>query len=106
MEKGKSFSSSHLRACLMAICLLFAAAVSAQNVTVKGNVTSLNGEPIIGATVKVANTQTGTVTNFDGDFTISCREGAMLDISYIGYTTQQVKAELGKVLQIVLEEQL
>jgi len=105
MEKGKSFSSSHLRACLMAICLLFAAAVSAQNVTVKGNVTSLNGEPIIGATVKVANTQTGTVTNFDGDFTISCREGAMLDISYIGYTTQQVKAESGKVLQIVLEEE-
>ena len=89
----------------MAICLLFAAAVSAQNVTVKGNVTSLNGEPIIGATVKVANTQTGTVTNFDGDFTISCREGAMLDISYIGYTTQQVKAESGKVLQIVLEEE-
>ena len=105
MEKGKSFSSSHLRACLMAICLLFAAAVSAQNVTVKGNVSDQKGEPIIGATVKVANTQTGTVTNFDGDFTISCREGAMLDISYIGYTTQQVKAESGKSLQIVLEEE-
>lgn len=105
MEKGKSFSSSHLRACLMAICLLFATAVSAQNVTVKGNVSDQNGEPIIGATVKVANSQTGTVTNFDGDFTISCREGAMLDVSYIGYKAQQVKAESGKSLQIVLEEE-
>ena len=46
MEKGKSFSSSHLRACLMAICLLFATAVSAQNVTVKGNVSDQNGDKL------------------------------------------------------------
>ncbi len=105
MEKGKSFLSSHLRACMMAICLLFAAAVSAQNVTVKGNVVDQNGEPIIGATVKVANSQTGTVTNFDGDFTISCRDGATLVVSYIGYTSKEVKAEGGKDLQIVLEEE-
>lgn len=105
MEKEKSFLSSHLRACLMAFCLLFAAAINAQNVTVKGNVSDQNGEPVIGATVKVANAQTGTVTNFDGDFTLSCREGAMLDISYIGYKAQQIKAESGKVLQVVLEEE-
>lgn len=105
MEKGKSFLSSHLRACMMAICLLFAAAVSAQNVTVKGNVVDQNGEPIIGATVKVANSQTGTVTNFDGDFTISCRDGATLVVSYIGYTSKEVKAEGGKDLRIVLEEE-
>ena len=105
MEKEKSFLSSHLRACMMAICLLFAAAVSAQNVTVKGNVVDQNGEPIIGATVKVANSQTGTVTNFDGDFTISCRDGATLVVSYIGYTSKEVKAEGGKDLRIVLEEE-
>ena len=105
MEKENFFFASHLRACLMAVCLLFAAAVNAQNVTVKGNVTDQNSEPIIGATVKVVGTQTGTVTNFDGDFTLSCREGATLSISYIGYTTKEVQAESGKTLLIQLEEE-
>jgi hypothetical protein len=68
MEKERSFLSSHLRACLMAMCLLFATAISAQNVTVKGTVSDQNGDPIIGATVKVDKAQSGTVTNFDGDF--------------------------------------
>ena len=80
MEKKNFFLASRLRACLMAVCLLFAVAVSAQNVTVKGSVTDQNSDPIIGATIKVVGTQTGTVTNFDGDFTLSCREGATLSI--------------------------
>lgn len=90
---------------MLVLCLLFTGIANAQNVTVKGNVTDLNGEPIIGATVKVEGTQTGTVTNYDGDFTISCREGALLTVSYIGYTAQQAKAESGKTIQIVLEEE-
>jgi TonB-linked SusC/RagA family outer membrane protein len=105
MEKEKSFFASRMRACMMALCLLFAGMAYAQNVTVKGNVTDQNGDPIIGATVKVEGAQTGTVTNFDGDFTIACRNGATLNISYIGYTAKQVKAETGKVLSIVLEEE-
>ena len=102
---GNYFLSSHMRACMMAICLLFAAVVNAQNVTVKGNVSDTKGDPIIGATVKVEGTQTGTVTNYDGDFTVACRNGATLNVSYIGFAPKQVKAEAGKVLQIVLEEE-
>ena len=90
---------------MMAICLLFAAVVNAQNVTVKGNVSDTKGDPIIGATVKVEGTQTGTVTNYDGDFTVACRNGATLNVSYIGFAPKQVKAEAGKVLRIVLEEE-
>ena len=105
MKKEKSFLSSHLRVCMMAICLLFAAVVNAQNVTVKGNVSDTKGDPIIGATVKVEGTQTGTVTNYDGDFTVACRNGATLNVSYIGFAPKQVKAEAGKVLRIVLEEE-
>ena len=89
----------------MAICLLFAAVVNAQNVTVKGNVLDTKGDPIIGATIKVEGAQAGTVTNYDGDFTISCRNGATLNVSYIGFAPKQVKAETGKVLKIVLEEE-
>ena len=105
MEKKKNSFVSHVRACMLVLCLLFTGIANAQNVTVKGNVTDLNGEPIIGATVKVEGTQTGTVTNYDGDFTISCREGTLLTVSYIGYTAQQAKAESGKTIQIVLEEE-
>jgi len=105
MKKERSFLGSHLRACLMAICLLFATAVSAQNVTVKGTVQDQNGEPVIGATVKVDGTQTGTVTNFDGEFTLSCRNGATLNVSYIGYKAQQIKAESGKNLLVILEDE-
>ena len=105
MKKEKSFLSSHLRVCMMAICLLFAAVVNAQNVTVKGSVLDTKGDPIIGATIKVEGTQAGTVTNYDGDFTISCRNGATLNVSYIGFAPKQVKAETGKVLKIVLEEE-
>ena len=102
---GNYFLSSHMRACMMAICLLFAAVVNAQNVTVKGSVLDTKGDPIIGATIKVEGAQTGTVTNYDGDFTISCRNGATLNVSYIGFAPKQVKAETGKVLKIVLEEE-
>ena len=105
MKKERSFLGSHLRACLMAICLLFATAVSAQNVTVKGTVQDQNGEPVIGATVKVDGAQTGTVTNFDGEFTLSCRNGATLNVSYIGYKSQQIKAETGKNLLVILEDE-
>jgi TonB-linked SusC/RagA family outer membrane protein len=105
MKQEKSFIGSRLRAYLTTICLLFAIAVSAQNVTVNGNVKDQNGEPIIGATIKVENSQTGTVTNFNGDFSISCRNGATLVISYIGYNTQQVTAESGKHIEVVLEEE-
>ncbi|MBQ6053848.1 MAG: SusC/RagA family TonB-linked outer membrane protein [Prevotella sp.] len=90
---------------MMAICLLFAAVVNAQNVTVKGSVLDTKGDPIIGATIKVEGAQAGTVTNYDGDFTISCRNGATLNVSYIGFAPKQVKAETGKVLKIVLEEE-
>ena len=102
---GNYFLSSHMRACMMAICLLFAAVVNAQNVTVKGSVLDTKGDPIIGATIKVEGAQAGTVTNYDGDFTISCRNGATLNVSYIGFAPKQVKAETGKVLKIVLEEE-
>ena len=50
------------------------------------------GEPIIGATVRVANTQTATVTDFDGNFTLKANQGADITVSYIGYQTATVQA--------------
>lgn len=65
----------------------------AQNITVKGHVKDATGEPVIGANVvEVANTSNGTITDLDGNFTLNVPEGARISISFIGYTTQEMKA--------------
>lgn len=64
---------------------------------VKGQVLDANGEPIIGATVKVQGQKGGTVTDLDGNFSIDAAKGATLEVSYIGYKTQVVKAGSGPV---------
>lgn len=76
----------------MVHCVAFAA--HAQNITVQGNVVSAtDSEPLIGASV-VSSVQEslGTITDFDGNFTISVPEGSSLTISYIGFVSVTVKA--------------
>ncbi len=68
---------------------------------IKGIVSDEEG-PIIGATVKVVGSQIATVTDFDGNFEIKCEPGAMLEISYVGYSTVQMKASQN--MEVVLKE--
>ena len=67
----------------------------AQNITVTGQVVDVTSEPIIGASVVVKGTTNGTITDFDGNFTLSVQKGETLHISYIGYVAQDVKV-MGK----------
>lgn len=69
---------------------------------VKGHVKDAQGEPIIGATVRVANTQTATITDFDGNFTLKANAGADINVSYIGY--QDATAKAAPSVEIVLQE--
>ena len=72
---------------------------------VKGTVTSVSdGEPLIGATIRVSGTQTATVTDLDGHFTIEANNGQTLNISYIGFVEQTVTVN-SDVLNIKLEEE-
>lgn len=71
---------------------------------VTGTVKDANGEPIIGATVVEKGTTNGTVTDFDGNFVLEVTEGTSLEISYIGYKTQQLTADSGKTLAVILNE--
>ena len=71
------------------------------NKVVKGTVNDKTG-PLVGATIKVAGTTNGTVTDFEGNFTIQCAPGATLEISYIGYKTKTMKAQNG--MSVILEE--
>ena len=66
-----------------------------------GHVTDSQG-PLIGATVMEKGTTNGTVTDFDGNFTLNVKPGATLVVSYVGYESQEVKA--GTNLHITLKE--
>ena len=93
------------RSLLFALFLIICTMVQAQRLTVQGKVISkTDGEPIIGATVIETNqTGNGTITNIDGDFTLSVPQGAELTISYIGFKTVNVEAQA--TLDITLEEE-
>ena len=77
----------------------------AQNITVKGVVIDQTGETVIGASVvEQGNTTNGTITNIDGEFTLSIPRGKKVVISYIGMVTQEVEVTPGKDLQVVLND--
>ena len=76
------------------------AAVTQQGVTVKGVVKDAKGEPIIGATVTEKGTKNATVTDYDGNYTLNvANRNATLVVSYIGFTTQEIKAGNDVTLQ-------
>lgn len=75
-----------------------------RKVNVKGKVLDANGEPVIGAAVKEQGTTNGTITDFDGNFSLETNDGSTLEISYIGYRSQQLKALSGKLLAVTLHE--
>ena len=69
-------------------------------ITVNGHVKDATGEPIIGATVRVAGSEGGTVTDFDGNFQIKAPQGATLNVTYIGYQPANVKAAANVVVTL------
>ena len=86
-------------------------ATSNQNVsqqtgrTVRGQVTDPSGEPVIGATILLTNDPSiGTVTDFDGYFSIDVTGNPILQISYIGYQSQEVSTQGQNVINVVLSE--
>lgn len=91
-----------LLACLvLVVCTAFA------QKTVKGTVISQeDGQPVIGATIKVVGSKTGTTTDIDGHFSISVPDGKKLQVSYVGMTTQTVAAKDGMKVTLVADGQV
>ena len=83
---------------LWAVCTM----ANAQNTKVNGIVTDPTGETVIGASVIVKGTKTGTVTDFDGKFHLDCAPGATLIVSYIGFENKEVSASTD--MRITLKE--
>ena len=72
--------------------------------TITGTVMDSNSQPLPGATVIIANTKTGTTTDFDGGFSINAKQADILEISYIGFKKTRVTVDAKKTYQIILEE--
>ncbi len=68
----------------------------------RGTIQDASGEPLIGATVQVQGTTTGTITDFDGNFEIECAADAQLEFSYVGYQTQVLSPAAN--MKVVLAE--
>ena len=90
-----------LRMLVLMLGLFLSVGAFAQ-INVKGHVKDAQGEPIIGATVRVEGTQTATITDFDGNFTLKANAGADIVVSYIGY--QNATAKAAPNVEIVLQD--
>ena len=77
------------------------AAVTQQTITVKGQVVDQDGEPLIGATVRVKGAQTGSVTDMDGNFQIDAASNATLVISYVGYRDREVAVRGRAIIETI-----
>ena len=110
-KTSQKFSQSRMlcKVALVALMLAFqamlgigAGVLNAQ--TVKGTVISgSDNEPLIGASVMVEGTKNGAVTDLDGNFAISAKNGQTLEVSYLGFITQKVKVT-GSVINVTLLE--
>lgn len=92
-----------IRSCLI-LSILCIFAVCAQAQTVSGVVKDASGDAIIGATVRVSGTNTGTVTDSKGHYSITASRGSVLTVSYIGYLTKQIRLGGENVVDVVLME--
>ena len=89
-------------ALFLLICLPFSLA-QAQTIKVNGRVTDDLNEPMIGVSIFEKGTTNGVITDMDGNYSLSVKEGATIVYSYIGYLTQEKKAVAG-VMNVILKE--
>ena len=89
------------------LAIFFVAYGSAQNIDISGTVQDDTGFPVPGANILVKNTSQGTISDFDGNFTINdVAVGSTLIFSYVGYVTYEVVVNDNSNLNIVLASDL
>lgn len=95
-----------LRMAVVVCCLLVGIGLAnAQSVLVKGTVTSAtDGEPLIGVTVMLKNSKTGTATDFDGNYSIQAEMGSTLVFSYVGMQQREIKVTSQRIDVALLDD--
>ena len=94
------------RILLMFLTLAFPLLLTAQVQEITGKITDEeDGTPLPGVTVISKGTSNGTVTDFDGNYTLSVKPGSTLVFSYIGYSSKEVEVTDQTVIDIALSEE-
>ena len=88
---------------IIALLCLIPQLTFAQNIQVQGSITDEMGETMIGVSVLIKGTASGTITDSDGNFTLSVPAESTLVVSYVGYKTQEVKVGNRKILKISMD---
>lgn len=104
IKVNKALSAKLQRLLPIIILLLAGMNAWAQTKQVSGVVTDGTGETVIGASVLEKGTTNGTITDLDGKFILTVNENAVLQISYVGYTTQEVPVQGKTTFSITLKE--
>lgn len=95
----------HKMLIIIALLTLSMAAIAQEKVKITGTVTDEKGEPLMGATVKIPNSQGGSITDLDGNFEINVPKGTkQLTFSYIGFKDQTVNVKGNRVKVIMKED--
>lgn len=89
--------TNNIKTLAFGLALTCAIPAMAQNTTtIKGTVVDENGDPVIGATVRVPGTKQATVTDLDGNYSISAPKGTTLTVTYVGY--KQISTKGGRIM--------
>ncbi len=94
----------NMRAMLFLLFVAMGINLSAQTITLTGNVKDTTGEPVIGASILEKGTANGTITDFDGNFKLTVGANATVVVSYIGMTPQEISANGKTRLDVTLKE--
>jgi len=101
----KKKNSNPVKGILFIVLWTFSLCIFAQNITVRGIVTDAANEPLIGVTVRIEGTSTGTITDKDGIFTFSnIPSNAVLEVSYVGMVSQTIPVNGRTTIKVVLQE--
>ncbi|MFV0470346.1 MAG: SusC/RagA family TonB-linked outer membrane protein [Dysgonomonas sp.] len=104
MKNWKKLDKEHIfKLCMVIVCLFLSGIASAQTIEVKGNVADENGEAVIGASILVKGSGSGTITDFDGNYNLKTEHDAVLVISYLGLATQEVAVNGRTTIDIVMK---
>ncbi|MBP2830655.1 TonB-dependent receptor [Aquimarina sp. U1-2] len=91
---------------LLCICLGTMALQAQKDIKVTGNVTSQEGDPIPGVNITVKGASQGTLTDFDGNYTITVSSESILVFSYIGYENREIVVNGRKIIDVSLTEEV
>lgn len=88
----------------VALCLVAVDAFSQSTKTISGKITDASGVPVIGASVIEAGTSNGVISDLDGNYKVTVKDNASIEVSCIGYTTQKLPVSGRSVINVQLEE--